>query len=359
MTIETKTPVIPNSASDIGFFTTKLAAMGSNGQPEFFSFPSQPARVQSAQIVSTGMSSLAGVNVTVDDSLFFVGPDSALHTKGRESRTISENFAKTSEYKALFLGSLHYLLRIHSKTVGDSNKVDIRRLVVGLPLNTFMEMKQYIREIFEGKHKVPSTIKHNETVEVHVKSVTVIPQPQGALISSGVKITEKAAMAEYYSQNILVIDLGGGTCDWLLTNNQKVISSRSGAYQKGVLACVYAICDSINKTFATDPLAVQRIDDALRNGKAEFKLGGGNVYKLQDYKQAAQHVLYECLNQIITSVGSLTSVDQIIFTGGGGKLLYEAAQEAWSEYEKIMVIDDNSVFSNVYGFFLLGEMLNG
>lgn len=359
MTIEAKPPVIQNAAIDIGFFTTKLAAKGADGQPVFLSFPSQPARVQSAQIISTGMNTLSGVNVKVDDSMYFVGPDSALHTKGRESRTISENFVKTSEYKALFIGALHYLLRSCGKPIKEHGQVDVRRLVVGLPLNTFMEMRQHVRELFEGSHNVPSPNGSSDLIQVNVRSVTVIPQPQGALFCSGAKIKDKDEMAEYYAQNLLVIDLGGGTCDWLLSNNQKVISSRSGAYQKGVLSCVYAICDSINKSFATDPLAVQRIDDALRSDKSEFKLGGGNVYKVEDYKHLAQHVLNECLNQIINSVGSLTSVDRIIFTGGGGKLLHEVAIETWSDYRKIMVIDDKTVFSNVYGFFLLGEILNG
>lgn len=359
MNTASATPVIDNAAIDIGFFTTKLVVKGDDGKPSFFSFPSQPARVQTEQIVSTGMNTLSGVNVTTDESLFFVGPDSPLHTKGRESRTISENFAKTAEYKALFLGALYYLIRKSGKNVADSEKVNIRRLVVGLPLNTFMEMRQSVRELFEGAHNIPTPASKHGNLEVVVKSVTVIPQPQGALVCSGAKLGNQQEMADYYAQNILVVDLGGGTCDWLLSNNQKVISSRSGAYQKGVLACVYAICDAINKTFATDPLAVQRIDDALCNNKEHFKLGGGNVYKVQDFKSNAQHVLNECLNQIFNSVGSLTSVDRIIFTGGGGKLLYEAAQESWSEYKKIMVIDEQSVFSNAYGFFLLGEMLNG
>lgn len=345
--------IINNAAIDIGYFSTKIASKGKSDL-NVLAFPSQCARVQGSQIISVGMTALAGVNVDVDGSSYFVGPDSSLQTKGRESRTISENFVETPEYMALYKGALHYVLRDFSSKVKGSNKVSIRRLVAGLPLNTFSEKKEKVRALLEGIHSIPSP--EGGHVEIEVKSVTVIPQPQGAMVNAGASLPSNK-MQDFYSQNLLIVDLGGGTCDWLLSNERKIISSRSGAYQKGVLACVFAICEAINKSFATDPLVIQRIDDALRNGKKSFKLSG-KEYQVEDYMGHAKHILNECLNQVFTSVGSLTSVDQIIFTGGGGSLLHACALETWSEYKHVMVVDENPVYSIVTGMWHIGEILN-
>ena len=345
--------VIPNAAGDIGYFSTKIASKA-NDKLETMAFPSQCARVMGEQIISVGMTSLSGVNVEVEGTSYFVGPDSALQTKGRESRTISENFVETPEYMALYKGALHYILRNYASQIKGMEKVAIKRLVAGLPMNTFTEKKEKLRKLMEGTHTIPTPEGKSNNVEV--RSVTIIPQPQGAMINSGVKMPQ-AEMADYYKQNLLIIDLGGGTCDWLLSNNRKFISERSSAYQKGVLACVYAICEAIKKDLKTDPLVVQRIDDALCLSKKSFKLSG-REYMVADLMPHANHILNECLNQIITSVGSLNSVDKIIFTGGGGRMLYEQAMDVWPEYRQVMTIDDNPVFSIVTGMYHIGEILN-
>lgn len=346
---------LPVAAIDIGYFSTKIACRDSDNNITTFSFPSQCARVTHHQIISAGMTALSGVNVKVGDGEYFVGPDSALHAKGRESRSISDNFVFTEEYRALFIGALNYVLRNHIKAIRGKKEVIIQRVVVGLPLNTFVELRQKVREMFEGHHTVPSPDNSGD-LNVTVKSVTVLPQPQGAMVSSGAKLPI-AEMKDYYSQNILVIDMGGGTCDWLMCNDRRAVVARCGAYQKGVIACVYAICDSLNKNFRDDPLVVQRIDDALRDGKESFKLSG-RQYMVADVMPHAVPILHECLNSVLSSVSSLSSVDCIIFTGGGGKLLYKEALNLWPDYRQVMQVDEEPVTANVTGFLLSGEMMN-
>lgn len=346
--------VIPNAAIDIGYFSTKTASKAGH-QIAVMSFPSITSNVNAPQIVSAGMSALSGVTVKIDEMNYFVGPDAALQMKGRQSRTVTDKFVSTNEYKAFFKGALHYILRDYKDFISGASIVVIKRLVLGLPLNTYDAMRDELRRCFEGDHKVPNI--DGKEIVVRVKSITVIPQPQGAMINSGAKLPPNQ-MKDYYSQNLLIIDLGGGTCDWLLSNDRKVVSSRSGAYQKGVLACVFAICEAINKEYATDAMVIQRIDEALRNGRESFKLGGVE-YKTSAYITHANQVLVECLNQVLSSVGSLVSVDHIIFTGGGGRLLHEAALGVWKDHKNVMTVDPEPVFSNVYGFYHLGAILNG
>lgn len=344
---------IANAALDIGYFSTKVASQSGRAITTV-GFTSQVGRSEVSQHLSAGMKALSGVDVKVNGVNYFVGPDATLQTKGRESRTISENFVNTNEYMALFKGGIHYVLLDHKATVKGKTNVNIRRLVVGLPLNTFEQKAAEVKEMFEGIHEVPGC--DGENVQVTINNVTVVRQPQGAMLYSGANMSP-AEMQDYYSQNLLIIDLGGGTCDWLLSHDRKILPMRSDAYPKGVLACVFAICDAINKGYSTDPMVVQRVDSALREGKSTFRLNG-TVYQTADYLVHTKQILHECLNAVMTNVASLTSIDKIIFTGGGGKLLYQAAQEVWPENKKVMMVDDDPVFSNVRGFLLLGNMLN-
>lgn len=70
-------------------------------------------------------------------------------------------------------------------------------------------------------------------------------------------------------------------------------------------------------------------------------------------------MLTECLNSMRNAVLSLESIDLIIFTGGGGKRLHHVAQKLMPDLAGIMTLDTDPVFSNVRGFYVLGEASNG
>ena len=348
---------IPVVALDIGYFSVKGASRREkNDTIKAFQFPSQCSHVSSMHKTSMGMAALSGANVTVNGSEYFVGQDVVLQTSARQTRAITENYADSPEYKALFLGGLYYILRDYAGELRGKDEVEIRRMVAGLPMNTLGTHEAKVRELFEGTHVVPSPFGDG-TFKVHIKSVNVIPQPQGAMVSTGAR-QKTMNLDRFFDQNMLVLDMGGGTFDWFLVTKRKILHNRSGAYQKGVLTCVNMVCDRIKPGIKDDPLVVERVDEAIREGYEEITLGG-KKYRMDDYLPIADAVLTECLNSMRNAVLSLESIDLIIFTGGGGKRLHHVAQKLMPDLAGIMALDTDPVFSNVRGFYVLGEASNG
>ena len=353
-TMATLPYTIPNSALDIGFFSVKGASKRvSSGKIASFCIPSQIARVTGRASVSMGMDSLSGVYLEEEGNCYFVGSDAALQSSARQTRTITENFVESTDYKILFLAGLHYILRDHQHQLGKNNKVEIKRLIMGLPLNTVKEYSDKVREMFEGIHRVPSPTDSGE-VEVIVRSIAVIPQPQGAMVIAGSK-RNKQELQSFFGQNILVLDLGGGTFDWFLVTSHKVVEARSGAFQKGIITCVNSVCDAIKPGIKEDPLVLKRVDEAIRN-QQDFVIVGGKKYPLANLLPLVDTILTECLNAMVNKMLSLDSVDLIIFTGGGAKRLHQVATQMWPDRADIMELDSDPVFSNVNGFYYLGEM---
>lgn len=345
---------IANSALDIGFFSVKGASQrGNTGKISNFCFPSQTARVATAATVSMGMESLSGVYINAENAIYFVGADAALQSNARQTRIITENFVETTEYRVLFLAGLHYILRDHIQRIGHTEVVEIKRLIMGLPLNTVKENADKVREMFEGSHMVPAPNSDKE-IKVIVRSIAVIPQPQGAMVIAGSK-RSKEDLKSFFSQNILVLDIGGGTFDWFLVTAHKVVESRSGAFQKGLITCINAVCDDIKPGIKEDPLSLKRVDEALRNKSASVMIGG-KKYNMEEYLPLVDSILMECLNAMLNKMLSLDSVDLIIFTGGGAERLHFVATKMWPDRIDVMELDADPVFSNVNGFYYLGEM---
>ena len=345
---------IPNSALDIGFFSVKGASRRlGTGKISNFCIPSQIARVVGPASVSMGMESLSGVYIKDEGNCYFVGTDAALQSSARQTRTITENFVESSEYRVLFLAGLHYILRDHIHNLVKCEKVEIKRLVMGLPLNTVKEYSDKVRAMFEGPHMVPLPNGSGE-IQVTVRSIAVIPQPQGAMVIAGSK-RNKQELQTFFGQNILVLDIGGGTFDWFLVTSHKVVEQRSGAFQKGIITCVNSVCDAIKPGIKEDPLILKRVDEAMRN-QQEHVVVGGKKYALADFAPQIDTILTECLNAMFNKMLSLDSVDLIIFTGGGANRLHQVAAQMWPDRADVMELDTDPVFSNVNGFYYLGEM---
>jgi len=345
---------IPVAAIDVGYFATKFTTgRDSKGEINTGKIPSICPIIFQEALPTTGMSALSGVTIKVKDQMFFVGPDAALRSSGRDARTVNENFARTDTYRALFLGALHYMCREFCKDSPETTSIEIKRLVVGLPLNTLLSERSALREWVEGGHNIGEMPWGKTPVKVTIRSCTVVAQPQGALLS----YAAQRQTGNSSEENSLVLDMGGGTFDWFLTHGKKALYERCGAYPKGMLACAFAICDQIKSTLRDDITVVNRVDVALREGRETVLIGGSHV-EMAPYMPRAKAILEEALMRMIESIKSFDSVDVILFTGGGAKLLSEQMAGMYPDRKATMHVDGDPVFSNVRGFHLLGEVLS-
>lgn len=352
------TVTLPVAAVDVGYFSTKYtsgrAQEGAVSMIRTGSIPSICPRVAGEATATAGMSALSGVVVTVNGVPHFVGPDASLRSSGREARAVLDDYARSDAYKALFLGALAYICRDALPPNSEVTTVEIRRLVVGLPLNTLMDQRDALREMVEGTHNVPPLPYGKEPLKVVVRSCTVVAQPQGAMVSHGAASGDAQNL---FKQNILVLDIGGGTFDWYLSHGKKALIERCGAYPKGMLECAFAVCDSIDKSLRDDPIIVSRVDEALRENTETVMISGWPV-NIAMHRGTVNAILRECLSRMLDSVKSLKSVDLILFAGGGGQRMLEVMSAMQPNRVGSMKVVKDPVFSNVRGFHLLGELLN-
>ena len=170
--------LIDIAAVDVGYFATKYTVgrdVAKEGSPILArSIPSFCPLIDGAVSAGAGTSALSGVVVEVNGSEYFVGPDSAIRGSGRNARVVSDAYADSEQYLALFRGALHYICRELLTPLSTITKVTVKRMVVGLPLHTLSTKKDSLRSTLEAVHKVPAMPWGGPSLEVEVKSCTVL-----------------------------------------------------------------------------------------------------------------------------------------------------------------------------------------
>lgn len=348
--------IVPVAAVDIGYFATKYT-LGRNTTGKSVvlcdSFPSIAPRVQKTLSRTLGADPLEGVSIGIDGVDYFVGPDASMRSTGRDARIVLEQYSTSSEYRALFLGTLYYIAKHALEGRRNVNTLEIQTLVSGLPLNTIDQYSQNVRTMMKGAFELPALPGHDEPLKVIVKRCEVVAQPQGALVCHAAESQNPETM----KNNNLVLDMGGGTFDWFLCYGAKPVHDRSGAYPKGMLSCAFHVCDQIREGLRNDPIIVSRVDEAVRQDSRTVKISGKDL-PIEQYRAGVEAILQECLNRMLETVANLDSVDQILVTGGGGERLYKAMLELMPSRVDMIHVDPDPVFSNVRGFYYLGELIN-
>lgn len=339
-------------AIDVGYFSTKftLGRKQINDRSVIASvlFPSLAPRLPASMGPHALLHGrLDGTVVPVGDVNYFVGHDAILQSSGREPREVLPEYSATEKYLALLRGALHYM----AQDAQARNELVIRQLVLGLPLNTYSDYQSSLAKIAGGEHVLPDPANPGARRRVTVERVSVIVQPQGALVNYG------AANSRVFKENwVLVVDPGGGTLDWYVARGRQHNWQRSGAHPKCMLACAYAVADQINPTWRDNYEIIERIDTAIRTGQPSFKTAG-TEYPLAPYQNAIDSVLQESTDKMVARLGSLDNLDLILFTGGGAAVYQSYFKQRYPKLANIMHLDTDPVFANVRGFHLVGEIM--
>jgi PRTRC genetic system protein D len=349
--------VLPEAAVDLGFFSTKLTnGMSSdrNGAVTLTDiFPSFAVRANDphaiARINGAGFGAFDGATVVVDGTSYFVGKSVLQATSGVPiERSPSENYSRTAEYQALFLGA-HYMAK-HHKVDGS---LTIERICVGLPVATYFSHKASLEAQTIGTHIVPSPSDHSKSVKVHVKSCIVVSQPQGAALNYCLQLGRNVD-----KKRIVVLDLGGGTFDWFFLDKFSPNFQRSGGTQMGVLTGVRAICRHLDPAYSSSPLIMDQVNEALIDGEVELAVDG-NKWPMADLWPLAQSVFVGAIHEMSKSVGNFREVDHFVFSGGGAAVLAKAARSEHSvilDQARKFVVDADPVFAIVKGFHAMAQM---
>ena len=344
---------VPVVGIDVGYFSVKVAYTRASKQIQCLNFESIAPRVTTELMRDVGTSPLDVVTIKVGDLSYAVGPDADRRTRGLEVREIMDDYSETPEYKALFLGALYQAAKELLADRPNVNRLDIVQLVVGLPVSTLRSHSAVVRALSTGEHvlpPLPGTL--SESLVVTVKKASVVAQPQGALVHFG-SLHEGSNLLAGHN---LVADLGGGTFDWFTAENNKPHYERCGSYKGGMLSIAQRVCDTIDIGLREASGAVQRIDTAIRTMSDTVKLGAKDV-SLAPYEALIESMLDDGINKMMSALKSVATVDNILLTGGGGQRLRKAMEKRPALKQIPLRTDDQPIYSNVRGYFLIGEWL--
>ncbi|MGE3348569.1 MAG: ParM/StbA family protein [Ramlibacter sp.] len=293
-----------------------------------------------------GMSSADGCLVEVNGITHFVGAGAVYCSSGSEPRHVLANYSSTDKYLAQMRGGMYYMLLDQ----GAPDELVIEQLVVGLPLNTFRSFRQPLIDRTAAEHLVtnPST---GGTHRIIVERAHVMVQPQGALLNYHVNDAQRARDGW-----CLVIDPGGGTLDWYVSQGKVPNWERSGAYGKAMLACAYAVADKIQENWRDQFEIIDRIDTAIRQNLPSFRVGGYE-YELEGFRAAIEGVLEDSIDHLVTGVRGFDNFDHILFTGGGARVYYDFLSKRMPKLRPVMRLDEDPIFANVRGFQIGAELL--
>lgn len=297
--------------------------------------------------------SLDGVDIKVGKQSYFVGP-AAIHQVGSAGtiRAGHGSFVETDEYDALLKGALWQNAKHHGATRG----LHIEHLVVGLPLNAVFKKARYLREKCLGEHLLPGIAPGaaSEPIKVFVKEVTVVGQPQGAVVNFSKGRPTGGFLPD---EKLLVIDMGGGTFDWFLSlGDYTPLYKESGAVNIGTLNCTNSMISLIDPDLKSSANAMKHVEMALQNNRDTFRIGG-KTYNTNDYFAPVERHIRDAIKQMKNSIGQMGDIDHILLTGGGASLVARFGMDVLGTNTAQVSIDNDPVFSNVRGFYQIAELM--
>lgn len=338
-------------AIDVGYANTKFTCgrKSVNGINMIHAdlFPSITATLRPGATFmhAPGSDGADGCCSEVDGVPYFAGRGVDMHLKGIQPRHVMKDYCTSPSYLALMRGAMHYML----VDAGNPHEMAIEHLTVGLPLNTYLDYRDRLRSIAVGRHEVVSPDSLVGSRYVTVVDASVMVQPMGALYNYGLANPD----FDLSGWN-LVIDVGGGTIDFLVARNKAPNYERSGAHAESMLACASAVAKVINPELRHQYSIVQEIDSAIRERKESIRISGVE-YEMSGFSGTIEHVLRGGYEAMLDTIGALDDFQSILVCGGGGAVFYDFLREHHPKLSSRLRIDAGAAFSNVRGFQIVAE----
>ncbi|HTR24391.1 MAG TPA: PRTRC system protein D [Terriglobales bacterium] len=315
---------------DVGFRNTKLVVAADDRRIECEVFPSIAPTTNGRNLSEAIGRKRNTVSITVEGVDYEVGPDALLAEKPTPTQTMGNDFCLSPEYLALVRGALQRM---------QVEVVDL--LVVGLPVSTFQFRKLDLARRLQGRQPVGV----GRTVDV--REVKVLTQPHGALIDYALT---SGRMDMVRNQRNLIIDCGGRTFDFLVTQAFKVYDQRSDDTKRGMYDVLHVLATEIGQALHTEYTDYEKLDVALRTGTQPLIFG--QPYDLEPHLKAARKIPEEAVSYLRRYVEDGSDIDAIILSGGSAFFFRDAICAAFPHHDVHELPE--ALYANVRGFQQFG-----
>tara|TARA_B100000508_G_scaffold140561_1_gene142060 strand:+ start:340 stop:1440 length:1101 start_codon:yes stop_codon:yes gene_type:complete len=326
-------------ADDNGYAYHKVAAWVVNEEGK--------KRISTACLASRAQLGKVNVSATGGNSVGLYEIDSEFYTVGDnvpDPESIRNNSYCYSELNNVLVANSIYQAGFAGESI---------RLATGLPL------KQYFNN--DGE-------LNNKTIEKVEKSLKPLATPYGDLQSVNIEkhliyaeslsafvdwlVDENGEMINKVENGVLVVDVGGGTTDIsFITPANEIYMPGSDTVKTGVLDVFKKLKQLISSEYDVDEEHIRddMLDKAIRT--KTFNVRGVEKDCTTLVNKAKRHVAKR-LNNFINDLVSST-LDHIIFVGGGAEALSEQLLNLEDYAEGFVVIPEEPQFSNVRGMLKL------
>jgi plasmid segregation protein ParM len=314
-------------ALDVGYGNTKFV-LDDRGTCRLF--PSLAPRANPKRSLGGPLAERRTRTVTVDGSIFQVGPDSVLFPDGP---VLHRDYIDTPEYRALVYGALDAMQVLH---------IDI--LVTGLPVYLHDSRAQRLKDLLTGRHSI------REDSAVEIDHVLVVAQPVGGLIAHMHECEDWSHDPERIR---LHVDPGLFSLDWFVTQGTVELPSLSGSFEGGVCEVLKEVAQQLSNDCGESFANLRRLDAGLREGHFVLR---GQPFDLEPYRAiaalATRRIVRLMRDRLLSCVPNIAE----IILMGGGALYFEGALREEFPGCTVQTVRD-PIFANVRGFQLIGKTL--
>lgn len=229
----------------------------------------------------------------------------------------------------------HLLIYAAIKDAG-LNPEDVETLITGISLVNAKEQNKKGKEIYK---KTISQSKKVNGETLKFKNVMMATQGQG--------IYWEYMKKNMNDDNVIVVDIGMNTLDYLVYLNKRASGEKSDANKYGVNRMTTTLGSYISEKFNIDTPSEQILNKYLLNKQIKFK---GVVHDLSDeIDKIAKNYISEVVRELRTKIGDtiFDTVDAIVFSGGGAYYLPEKLDEP-----HFVLSESPFEFSNARGYLL-------
>ena len=215
----------------------------------------------------------------------------------------------------------------------NSNKNDIfQSIICGLPINQYKTNHESLEDLILS-NKVKEIKFNGEPRKIIISDFKVYPEAIGA----------------YYSLNtqedVIIIDIGGRTCDVAYIVNKKVVTSSTIAV--GTLNIYKDISDKLNSQYGLD-LGLQEAERIIEKGFLELDGLKVNLSFVTDILKRN----FMKINDDLTIKYPIRT-EKIVLVGGGNLLFKQAFKNRYANSS----VADNPIYANSIGFRKVADTL--
>lgn len=267
------------------------------------------------------------------------------YTIGENARTSDKNIGKGSEIQ--IIQALTAITRFLNPSI--SEKVCI---LYGESVDKYFddEHKNNIKSLLEGRHIVSIGVDGEEvTYTFTIEEVHILPEGTGELLSDFVNKRK----GTYY-----VVDIGGGTINFLTTSGCRPEPEKSTSFPLGVNNIVSKIIKKakrkgIDGVEGQEKLIHEYLEDRNKCGSTKLNRIIEDTI-IEQFKE-----LDDKLAGYGVNLHELLKVQPITFIGGGSELFKSQIDKLYKcEVLSTSVVVENPIMSNVRGFYNYGLIKN-